>query len=117
MMHRNRAGRVAPLRQAHLIFADTACSRWEERQICKPVIRSNQAQRHEHTQELISLTHSHPAPPPFSFQSVTLPSPPLTASTLPARLHETRQTTSGNVSPSPGSSGVVVQGVEGDARV
>ena len=44
---------------------------------------------------IISLTHSH-TPRRFSFQSVTFPSPQLTARILPARLHETRQTTSGN---------------------
>ena len=44
----------------------------------------------------MSLTHSH-TPFRFSFQSVTLPSPQLTARMLPARDHETRQTTSGNL--------------------
>ena len=43
-----------------------------------------------------SLTHSQ-VPFKFSFQSVTFPSPQLTARMLPARLHETRQTTSGNL--------------------
>ena len=44
----------------------------------------------------MSLTHSQ-APFRFSFQSVTLPSPQLTARMLPASDHETRQTTSGNL--------------------
>lgn len=66
--------------------------------------------------ELISLTHSHAPPPPFSFQRLTFPSPPLTASTLPARLQLTLQTISGKVSPS-GSKGVVVQGEVGEERV
>ena len=43
----------------------------------------------------MSLTHSH-EPFRFSFQSVTLPSPQLTARMLPAKLHDTLQTTSGN---------------------
>ena len=43
----------------------------------------------------MSLTHSH-WPFKFSFQSVTLPSPQLTAKMLPAKLHDTLQTTSGN---------------------
>lgn len=43
----------------------------------------------------MSLTHSQ-TPFKFSFQRVTLPSPQLTASKLPAKLHDTRQTTSGN---------------------
>ena len=46
-------------------------------------------------QLVISLTHSQ-VPRKFSFQRVTFPSPQLTASMLPAKLHETRQTTSGN---------------------
>lgn len=44
----------------------------------------------------MSLTHSH-TPFRFSFHSVTLPSPQLTARILPARDQETRQTTSGNL--------------------
>ena len=44
----------------------------------------------------MSLTHSH-TPLRFSFQSVTLPSPQLTARMLPASDQETRQTTSGNL--------------------
>jgi len=53
---------------------------------------------------------------------VTFPSPQLTASTFPARLHETRHTTSGNlpgVAPAPGaaltdgSSGVLTHGAVG----
>ena len=43
----------------------------------------------------MSLTHSH-EPFKFSFQSVTFPSPQLTARMLPAKLHDTLQTTSGN---------------------
>ena len=43
----------------------------------------------------MSLTHSH-WPFKFSFQSVTLPSPQLTAKILPAKLQATLQTTSGN---------------------
>lgn len=44
----------------------------------------------------MSLTHSQ-TPFKFSFQSVTFPSPQLTASRFPARLHDTLQTTSGNL--------------------
>ncbi len=44
----------------------------------------------------MSLTHSH-TPFKFSFHNVTLPSPQLTARMFPARDHETRQTTSGNL--------------------
>ena len=47
-------------------------------------------------QLFISLTHSQ-TPFKFSFQRVTFPSPQLTANKLPAKLHETRQTTSGNL--------------------
>ena len=43
----------------------------------------------------MSLTHSH-EPFKFSFQSVTFPSPQLTAKMFPAKLHDTLQTTSGN---------------------
>src|SRR5262249_40039263 len=57
-------------------------------------------------QLVISLTHSH-TPRKFSFQSVTFPSPQLTAKILPARLQETRQTTSGNL---PATAGVDVGG-------
>ena len=45
-------------------------------------------------QLFISLTHSQ-TPFKFSFQRVTFPSPQLTANKLPAKLHETHQTTSG----------------------
>ena len=50
----------------------------------------------------MSLTHSH-EPFKFSFQSVTLPSPQLTARMLPAKLHDTLQTTSGNFPLTPGA--------------
>ena len=44
----------------------------------------------------MSLTHSH-TPRKFSFHSDTLPSPQLTAKIFPAKLQDTRQTTSGNL--------------------
>jgi len=44
----------------------------------------------------MSLTHSQ-VPFRFSFQSVTFPSPQLTANKFPARLQDTLQTTSGNL--------------------
>lgn len=44
----------------------------------------------------MSLTHSH-VPRRFSFHNVTFPSPQLTARMFPARLHDTRHTTSGNL--------------------
>jgi hypothetical protein len=50
----------------------------------------------------------------FSFQRVTLPSPQLTASKLPARLHDTRQTTSGNL---PGGGGAAVGAAVGETTV
>ena len=56
-------------------------------------------------QLFISLTHSQ-TPFKFSFQRVTFPSPQLTANKLPAKLHETRQTTSGNL-PAGGGGGAV----------
>lgn len=43
-----------------------------------------------------SLTHSH-APFRFSFHKLTFPSPADTAKTFPVTLHETLQTTSGNL--------------------
>lgn len=62
----------------------------------------------------------------FSFQRVTFPSPQLTASRLPAKLHDTRHTTSGNLpggGDAPvggtivedGSSAVFTQGAVGDS--
>src|SRR6267154_4437251 len=44
----------------------------------------------------MSQTHSH-TPRRFSFHNVTFPSPQPTASIFPARLHDTRHTTSGNL--------------------
>lgn len=52
----------------------------------------------------MSLTHSQ-TPFRFSFHNVTFPSPQLTARILPAKDHETRQTTSGNF---PGAEAPVV---------
>lgn len=66
----------------------------------------------------MSLTHSQ-TPFRFSFHSVTLPSPQLTAKMFPAKLQETRHTTSGNlplaaaagdVDAEEGSSTVLTQG-------
>src|SRR5438876_2778161 len=47
-------------------------------------------------QLVMPLTHSQ-TPRKFSFHSVTFPSPQLTARRFPAKLHETRHTTSGNL--------------------
>lgn len=77
-------------------------------------------------QLVTSLTHSHP-PFKFSFHSVTFPSPQLTAKMFPARLHETRHTTSGNL-PAPvagapageivlGSSAVLTHGAVAESFV
>ena len=84
-------------------------------------VKDSQITMKMYFQLLTSLTHSHP-PFKFSFHSVTFPSPQLTASTFPARLHETRHTTSGNlpgVAPAPGaaltdgSSAVLTHGAVG----
>lgn len=81
-----------------------------------------------------SLTHSH-TPFKFSFHSETFPSPQLTARMLPAKLQDTRQTTSGNfpgaalgvaaagapvvadVPSDEGSKGVLTQGFSGESFV
>jgi len=62
-------------------------------------------------QLFISLTHSQ-TPFKFSFQRVTFPSPQLTANRLPAKLHETRQTTSGNLPAGGGGPAPVVAAVD-----
>lgn len=73
------------------------------------------AQIRRASQAIISLTHSHP-PLALSFHKLTLPSPVLTANTLPASDHERRQTVSGKVSPA-GRREEVDQGPEGVERV
>lgn len=63
----------------------------------------------------MSLTHSH-TPFKFSFQSVTLPSPQLTAKMFPAKDHETRHTTSGNLPEGVGAALVPVGDVAAEAE-
>src|SRR4051794_33781432 len=65
-----------------------------------------------HVPSPASPTSSHPPSSP-SFHSVTLLSPLATASTFPALLQLTRQTTSGNVGLSAGRRGLKVHGEEG----
>lgn len=50
-----------------------------------------------------------------SFHSVTFPSPQLTANTFPARLHDTRHTTSGNF-PAEAAADALVAGAEAGAE-
>lgn len=73
------------------------------------------AQTRRASQAIISLTHSQP-PLALSFHKLTLPSPVLTAKTLPASDQERRQTVSGKVSPL-GRREEVDQGPEGVERV